>query len=963
MGGGTNKKWIVRLEDGRIAGPYTTEKVLKKITDGVFTGDESISMYPGGEWISISSQPEFYDLLLDALSGSLSKKPAPDIADRSVHVSQEYKEQTKKNEPASASAELTDQTFDDETAPDRDDDFKSWSMEKTRVSASAPGQSGRDTTVKRQISEVPDSQDSDDIELVDLQNEKKKTRKKKNKLPLIVIIVALVFASLFMLTPTKKVGRLALKRIPFDKPLSLSQQEIQKRTKQAVSHYLKDEVTSYRLAENELVELISADPKNLNLYGILCLTQYELWPHSRQTSEDLAAIDEARQKSSTVNPTHLYAHTCRATSLMIKGQIQEANSFVEQILSSYRGGGNAPIPFYYFKSLLLKQAKDLQTAIGYANSAQKLWPQWLRSYVLEAEIYIEMGDLPSAYKILSAIYKNNKNHSATKVLLGIIEKRQYGKSDRAMAFLKSGLKRDKDIPRDTAAAGYLVLAEIHLESKNQSEALAAAKNSYRFDPTNDTTKNLILRLDKNGLQSTNLKAHELMLEGDQFFRQGDCQSAQAHYKSAFEIDKKLGLAAYKAGKCLWEISFSTEAIEWLKKAIQADPKLVDAYVTLADFYTQRYNFVAAAQTLNAAQKLNRKSHEILRGYALVELRRKNAKAAISYAKQALVIYSNDIESMLILSKAYLLSRSNAQEAFANAAKAIEIDSSHREAQTTYARALMRLQGAEFGIAHLEELVNKYPLVEEYRLALGRILFEDERYSSAEAVFRQLVEIQEKPKGALIELGKVLKVQGQTQEALDSFFRAAVFDPADAEPFFLAGMLLLDAKKPEKAKQQFKRVLKTNPKYPLVHYQIGQAELLLNRPKQALKEAEQEKRQNPNLSAAHVLSAQAYAKMKQFDLCAREYQKAIKINSQGAEIYVQAAACYRQGGNFDSAESLLNIASRQESGNPGIYREQGILFEAKGDFERAVAAYQEYFVLNPNAPDRSLIERRIQGFNR
>ena len=548
-------------------------------------------------------------------------------------------------------------------------------------------------------------------------------------------------------------------------------------------------------------------------------------------------------------------------------------------------------------------------------------------------------------------------------MLGIIEKRQYGKADRAMAFLKSGLKRDKDIPRDIAAAGYLALAEIHLEAQNQSEALSAAKNSYRFDPTNDTAKNIILHIDKSGLQDTNLKAHELMLEGDQFFRQGDCQSAQAHYKSAYEIDSKLGLAAYKAGKCLWEISFSTEAIEWLKKAIQADPKLVDAYVTLADFYTQRYDFVAAAATLNAAQKLNRKSHEILRGYALVELRRQNAKAAISYAKQALVIYSNDIESMLILSQAYLLSRSNAQEAFANAAKAIEIDSSNREAQVVYSKALMRLQGAEFGIQHLEDLVNKYPLVEEYRLALGKLLFEDERYSSAEAVFRQLVEIQEKPKESLLELGKVLKIQGKTQEALDAFFKAAVFDPADAEPFFQAGMLLLEVKKPGKAKQQFQRVLKTNSKYPLVHYQMGQADLMLNRPKQALKEAEKERRQNPNLSAAHVLSAQAYAKMKQFDLCAREYQKAIKLRPQGAQIYVQAASCYRQGGNFDSAESLLNIASRQESGNPNIYREQGILFESRGDFERAVAAYQEYFILDPNAPDRGQIERRIQGFAR
>ncbi|MEO0336893.1 MAG: tetratricopeptide repeat protein, partial [Pseudomonadota bacterium] len=465
------------------------------------------------------------------------------------------------------------------------------------------------------------------------------------------------------------------------------------------------------------------------------------------------------------------------------------------------------------------------------------------------------------------------------------------------------------------------------------------KKAYKYDPSNDTAKNLVKRLSgQSSLGVTGLKAHELMLEGDQYVRQGDCQSAQAHYKSAFEIDKKLGIAAYKAGKCLWEVSFSTEAIEWMKKAIFADPKLIDAYIQLADFYSQRFNFIAAAQTLNGASRIAPKSHEVFRGFALVELRRKNPKAAIGFSKQALGIYSNDVDSMVILSEAYLLGRTNTQEAFAQAAKAIEIDSSHRKAQIVYAKALARLQGAEFGIEHLETLISRYPLVEDYRLALGRLYISDDRFASAESVFRQLVDIQDKKKESLLELGRVLKIQGQFQEALDSFYKAAVYDPADAEPFYEAGKLLLEFKKPKEARQQFERVLVTNPKYPLVHYNIGKTELMLKRPKKAIEQADKEKRANPNLAAAYMLAAEAYAKMKQFNLCAQEYQKAIKLRPQGADSYVRAAACYRQAGNFDSAESMLNIASRKESGNSDIYREQGALFEAKGDYEKAIAAY-------------------------
>ena len=61
--------------------------------------------------------------------------------------------------------------------------------------------------------------------------------------------------------------------------------------------------------------------------------------------------------------------------------------------------------------------------------------------------------------------------------------------------------------------------------------------------------------------------------------------------------------------------------------------------------------------------------------------------------------------------------------------------------------------------------------------------------------------------------------------------------------------------------------------------------------------------------------------------------------------------------------MLNHASTQESGFAPIYREQGEVFERRGDYMRAVEAYNQYFVLDPNAPDRGQIEQRIQNFGR
>ena len=59
----------------------------------------------------------------------------------------------------------------------------------------------------------------------------------------------------------------------------------------------------------------------------------------------------------------------------------------------------------------------------------------------------------------------------------------------------------------------------------------------------------------------------------------------------------------KAGKCLWQLNQSVEAINWLNRAIKADAKLIEAYVLQPDYYSQRYNYQTALQVLNKASRI------------------------------------------------------------------------------------------------------------------------------------------------------------------------------------------------------------------------------------------------------------------------------------------------------------------------------------------------------------------------
>ncbi|MEZ0391327.1 MAG: hypothetical protein ACAH59_03865, partial [Pseudobdellovibrionaceae bacterium] len=60
-------QWLIKTESDRQLGPYSTEAVLKMISEGALTGGEKIKRYPDGKWTAISKEPDFYDKLLEAL--------------------------------------------------------------------------------------------------------------------------------------------------------------------------------------------------------------------------------------------------------------------------------------------------------------------------------------------------------------------------------------------------------------------------------------------------------------------------------------------------------------------------------------------------------------------------------------------------------------------------------------------------------------------------------------------------------------------------------------------------------------------------------------------------------------------------------------------------------------------------------------------------------------------------------
>ena len=962
-----NVTWVIKTKEGQLKGPYSTEAILKMISEGVFSGQEMISKQPGGQWQKISKEPDFYDKLLEALEGVVKVDPAKGnkMEAETVIVSVPLAKEATVNVTKTEKESIKVHTSLTPAAP------TSRPIEKAKVDIYKDPLNYVPPT--QTIKSIPSSEKSKVIDLANLSNLESKEIKKNIKFPILLLAVALlVFVFVWFGGDTAPKGKMHL-LAPGPSKNTLSEGDVRTKLTEAVKTIELDTYEGYLSAQNKLIAIIEGAPTNIEVRALLCVVYNELWPYSMQDAQDIKTITIQTQQTRTLNVVSPFGQVCEVVKLMTAGRLREAKGQVESTLEESESFSLLPV-LYSYKAELLFGESDYINAIPYFEKSIQMWGAWLQPHVALARVYMGANDHASAIAILQRVLKVNPRHKEAQVLQGIAEFRGARNSEAAFTLLNNAFQKESPIPSTIEVEGLQILSELYLSRGDKSKALSSAQKAYYINPNNPELKQLVLRLGGSDKLAGSGKANtELLYLGDQYVRQGDYLAAQAEYKAAFEMDPKNGMAALKAAKALWELNQGSDAIVWLGKALNAEPKLISAYVLQADYLSQRYDFNGALKALTIAMKIAPNNHEVLRGMAQLELRKNNMQGSITYALRAVKVYEGDVDTFILLSKANASLATSivavnkkeierkenaAKDAVRYATKAVEIDSTNPDAQINYAKVIAQTNGVDAAIMYMTELIKRFSYTMNYRIALAEIYQFEERYNQAIDVYGKVLEFDARNKKAFLGMGDSQKAVGLTSKALKSYFSAAVIDPSDAEALFRAGQLYLDMSKFEDAIQQFQRVQRINENYPRTSYFIGKAAFSSGDFNLAMESAKMEKKKNPNLADSYILSAEVYYAKKQYNECASEYATAMKLRPQGADIYVKSAQCYRQAGSLDVAEDMLALASARESGYAEIYREQGAVYEVKGDARSAAQAYSKYLGLSPNAPDRAQIEQKL-----
>ena len=978
------KRWIVKESEGKIWGPYSTAQILEQIDRGYYVGGEQVASFPGGQWVPISKTPEFYDRLLDVLvqEGKQQRQ------DETVFINAEVTDKVNvfpggdHTDPGEKQKTTASQFIAQPTGVSSSDirnkTGASITQIKTSTNTSLKTQPGLKPVTKTGVGVGGVSispPEGPNLELTDLKRiEAKEAKATRSKLPLVFIgLAALLLLYVLLDGGEETKAPVNLNRVHLLAPrkggAELADATVNEKYKRALASFQTDTFSTYQKAQNDLVEIVegaSKKPelaaKNAERLAFLCLTYRELWPYAFQDSQDLKTVSIVMQEAKRLDPGGRSGATCEIVQLMLNSRIRDAQGLTDNMLVEE---SQTPVLFE-IRGDLYATLRDYESAANYFSQAKVMWPAWQKITVEEARAREKTAHYPEALELYRGVLAKVPNHPVAKIEMGLMEAFRFQHPDEGGAQIKTALDGKEKISDDVASKGWLGLAKIQ-ESKNlTSKAGEYAMKAYKLNAANLEAKEMAERLTGKVSAPGPKEAQGLIYLGDQYYQQGDYFSAQAQYKTAFEADPKSGISAMKAGRCLWALNQTSDAIDWMKKAVAADPQLTTAYVYLAEYQARRFDFQSAVQILAKAQRLQPNSYEVYRGLASVELIRNNFKGAVQYGQRSLKLYESDLDTYLIMSKAnFGLRDYQAAERFA--AKAIELDYNSIEAQSMYGKSEAGLRGIDAGAQYMLKLISRYVIQKgqqvpqaaiEYRVTLGEIYLSDERYHAAEESFQQALSLEANHKKALMGLAKSLQAQNKQAQALEAFLRAAVLDPSDADPIYYSGQLYAEVGKPKEALRQFERVLKINSRFPRAHVALGQMNLRTGDPKAALEESAKEREINPGLRDSYVLAAEAYFALKQYSNCAAEYQQAAR-GQKDASLIVRMARCYRLSGALDSAQSLLKQAQSIESGNPDVYKEQGALYHMKGMADEAIAAYDTYLKLMPAASDRQEILKREQ----
>ena len=582
------------------------------------------------------------------------------------------------------------------------------------------------------------------------------------------------------------------------------------------------------------------------------------------------------------------------------------------------------------------------------------------------------NDADKAAKAFSAALEADASHLSSAVELAAIELLSRNNPQKALQYLDLPLS-DKGLmilgPTEAGRARALKGSALAVQSKNR-EAMAELEQALKLDPTSVLAKERLAHLllidhefgravplyrDVVDKDPQNLRATEGYLSSlIGAAKMDDALKAVAEANSRFPGKASI---AYFDGRVNDALDKPDEAENHYKRAINADPKLVDPALYLSRLYLRARRAADAKAQLEQALAQAPADARVRAAMGELALLQSDVPRARAELQKAVELDEKLPEAHLGLSK-LALEDGALEKARAEVERALELDPHVKDGRYQHGVVLWRARQFDEALAELEKAKVEDPKSVRISIGLGAVLLEKGDLPLAESTLLSALSADPINAEGHFYLAKVKSRRGEYTQAIESMRNALDRAPERAEYHYEMGLIYRDAKKVNDAIPEWKRAVEIDASQADSLEALGQAYLDRAELDKAIDSFEQTLRVDARRTRVLAQIGDAFFQAARWDRAIGAYLNALKADGSLQQVFYKLGRAYTEKGQHAHAIEWYRKAVAAEPDKPMPYYYLGYAYKEKHKKREAIDAFKSYLALRTDAEDKKEIEDEI-----
>lgn len=670
--------------------------------------------------------------------------------------------------------------------------------------------------------------------------------------------------------------------------------------------------------------------------------------------------------------------------------------------------------FYRSEALLALYKGDMKASIAAIKAAKEVDPANLENNVVEGEILFAANELGAAEEVLNRVLIDDKYNIQARSLLSatLLRKKEYTKArEQAIAVLKLNplhagsyyvlgtiaFEQDrvedaeqqyetfvglaKFASRQDLFKAYYRLGVIRENRGKKPEASDAFRLAYYYVPEKKKEiedKLQGLNLDDNALADLAFKKEY----GVPYFKErAEGLLARKNYRHALIFLHATHLLSPGDGSALVRIGDVAEKLadnyvefravsSYYERAIEKDPRLVQAYIKLGLLETDLYNLDRAYMLLKQAQTLAPNAPEPYIALGKYFYKARDYMASIEQFTKAYNIHPSNPEILYYAGLLRPLGKAGGEkEAMVFFSRAYLLNPTYYEAMIEWLKLKVKGYDKLFAVKFLRNLLEQDPGNANLYWAMGEVYAANKEHRRAIDYFKKALELDQFMSTVRLSMAKSLEAVGELQKAVSEYREVTNLDRRNGEGAYRAAEILLEAKRFDLAEEALNELVQLSPNYPGAYRYLARIYQAKKKKDQAISYMQREVKNNPLNAKFRMELASLLMEYQEYENAITELSEIANLGSmknapeymiEKIRAYLLLSRCYRALNRLESAEGSITLALEIDPNDPELHRELGYVYHGQQRNREAVKHFEEYLSRNPAASDATNIRSMIQN---